>query len=73
MGPFDQLSEMDDNEVIEAARGVYRELQAAPKWSTEAQQLLISWGAVMHEMSRRGITESVTEGDTPWAAHKLFQ
>jgi hypothetical protein len=73
MGPYDTLTDMNDNEVIQAAREIYAGLQTSARWSTEAQELLIAWGAVMHEMSRRGITDTVTEGDKPWAAEGLFQ
>jgi hypothetical protein len=56
------LAEKDDDELIGAARDVYRKLQRTPRWSNDNDALIREWGAVCAEMNRRGITDDVTEG-----------
>lgn len=75
MGPWPtDLTDLDDNEVIERARHLYRELQRTPRWADSNDALIRSWGAVCREMGRRGITDVVTEGGTPGATvRRLIQ
>lgn len=56
---------MTDNEVIERARHLYRQLQTVPRWHADNDRLITEWGAVCREMGRRGITDVVTEGESP--------
>lgn len=53
---------LDDNEVIAMARDIYRQFQVTPRWSAANDVLLRQWGSICGEMSRRGISEVVTEG-----------
>ena len=61
------LTDLTDNEVIERARHVYRQLQAVPRWHSDNDRLLAEWGTVCREMGRRGLTDTVTEGGQPGA------
>lgn len=63
MGPWPtELADLTDDQVIECARHVYRQLQTVPRWHAGNDALIREWGAVCREMARRGITDTVTEG-----------
>lgn len=65
MGPYDALSEMDDNAVIETARSVRTRLDAAPRGSQSRDELLRAMGRLYQELNLRGIADTVTEGGRP--------
>lgn len=56
------LGALSDNEVIEHARRIYARLKVVPRWADENEDLVREWGRACSEMSRRGITDTVTEG-----------
>lgn len=61
----DGYAALDDAGVIEAARQVYRQLQYTPRWDNNNDALIKSWGVLCREMGKRGITDTVTEGERP--------
>lgn len=58
------LGALSDNEVIDHARRLYARLKVVPRWSDENEDLVREWGRACGEMTRRGITDTVTEGGT---------
>jgi hypothetical protein len=63
MGPYESPYEgMSDNAVIEKAREIYQKFQELPRWSPDNDRLLTEWGSICSELSRRGISDGVTEG-----------
>jgi hypothetical protein len=60
--PAKAAGDMDDNELLEYARLVYRRFRLVPRWAKENDDLLRRWGAACRELGRRGMTETVTEG-----------
>ena len=59
-----EYDNMTDDRVVEAARLIYRELQRTPGWHDNNDALIKSWREVLQEVHRRGITDTVTEGQT---------
>lgn len=53
---------MEDNELLCYAKLVYGRFKVTPQWSADGDDLLRRWGAACLEMSRRGMTDTVTEG-----------
>ena len=53
---------MADGDVLAYARLVYARFRIVPRWHAENDDLLRRWAVVCGEMSRRGMTDTVTEG-----------
>jgi hypothetical protein len=51
-----------DDEILDAAREIYAQLQETPRWSDERPGLLGPWGAVCMEMNLCGLTDDITTG-----------
>jgi hypothetical protein len=49
-----------DDEILDAAREIYVQLQETPRWSDERPGLLGAWGVVCMEMNLRGLTDHIT-------------
>jgi hypothetical protein len=52
-----------DAEVLDAAREVYSQLQATPRWHADNDRLIRQWGLVCQELGLRGITDDITTED----------
>jgi hypothetical protein len=69
MGPRDELAQMTNNDVLTTARDVHVRMMSADRDSENYQELLVAWREVCQELNRRGMTDTVTEGDSrpaPW-------
>jgi hypothetical protein len=71
MGPWpqdeDPYAGLDDNAVIARAQEIYARLQSVPRWHADNDRLIREWGGICREMGRRGITDTVTEGEASGA------
>jgi hypothetical protein len=52
---------LTDDEVLAAARDVYKKLQETPRWSSENDELIWQWAAVCAELNIRELVDSVNE------------
>jgi hypothetical protein len=64
----DEFADLDDGQLIDRAREIYRACQRVPRWHEDNDKLIRQWGAVCREMGARGMNDSVCEGERPGAA-----
>jgi hypothetical protein len=63
--PDKDAADMGDSELLAYAKLLYRRFQVVSRWADENDDLLRRWGTVCGERSRRGMTDTVTEGSRP--------
>lgn len=54
------VSKLSNNALVARARETYARFQEVPRWSNENVGLLVIWGDVCAELSRRRIHDPVT-------------
>lgn len=63
--PVTELSALPDDELVEQARKVCRQLWRTPRTHPDNERLIMSWGALCAEVNSRGLADDITPDNSP--------